>query len=180
MSERMRRLVDGKGAERIVAEMQASRFTLRRAEHRDCALLWEWANEPGVRQAAFCEDYISWAEHTAWFSRKMRDPRCVILIGEDDAGAPLGQMRVDFRSKAEGEIDVSLSASKRGSGYGSRLVDLGVRRIFSTTDLVQVHAFIRPQNTRSMLAFERAGFIKVGEELVKGHPAIHYSRTRDQ
>ncbi len=53
MSERGRRLVDGGGAERVVSAMQPLILHLRPAERKDCRLLWEWANDPVTRAAAF-------------------------------------------------------------------------------------------------------------------------------
>lgn len=37
-----------------------------------------------------------------------------------------------------------------------------------------VHALIRVENTASMRAFEKAGFVGVGFETVKGYQAKHY------
>ena len=53
MSERGRKLVDGRGAERVVSAMQPLNLHLRPAERKDCRLLWEWANDPATRAAAF-------------------------------------------------------------------------------------------------------------------------------
>src|SRR5205085_1648913 len=145
-----------------VSAMREQEIVLRRAEMKDSRLLWELANDPGVRQSAFCEASIPWEEHTSWFSAKMRDRNCIILIGEEGEGKPIGQMRVDLRGDSDGEIDVSLTAERRGSGCGSLLIDLGVREIFSTTAVAQLHAFIRTENVRSISAFERAGFSKRG------------------
>ena len=179
MSNRGRELVDGKGAQRVVCAIQASTLRLRRVEERDCRLLWEWANDSVVRAASFSQAPISWEEHRAWFAGKMNDEKSLILIGENEQGRAIGQFRLDWRSRDEGDIDVSLAPEARGAGYGSVLINLGVRQIFETTATQRVHAFIRPENLASMRAFERAGFSKLGDEQVKGHAAIHYMRMRE-
>jgi UDP-2,4-diacetamido-2,4,6-trideoxy-beta-L-altropyranose hydrolase len=140
--------------------------------------LWEWANDPVVRAASFSPAPISWDEHQNWFTAKMNDRNCLILIGENGESGPIGQFRVDWRSGQEGEVDVSLATNSRGAGCGSALIDLGVREVFATTDTARVHAFIRPENQASMRAFELASFNRLDGEVVKGHPAIHYVRTR--
>ncbi|MGA9814538.1 MAG: UDP-2,4-diacetamido-2,4,6-trideoxy-beta-L-altropyranose hydrolase [Terriglobales bacterium] len=179
MSERGRRLVDGGGAERVVSAMQPLILHLRPAERKDCRLLWEWANDPVTRAAAFSTEAIPWEHHQAWFEDKMEDPNCLLLIGENSEGRPVGQIRLDLRSEQEGEIDVSVSPDARGSGVGSRLIDLGVREAFARTDAECLHAFIRRENEMSVRAFERAHFLKVGEDVVKLQPALHYCRSKN-
>lgn len=180
MSECSRKMVDGLGAERVVSAMRGGSLRLRPAEERDCRQLWDWANDPAVRNASFSQAPIPWERHQAWFAGKLKDASCLILIAEDDSGRAVGQFRVDRRSSQEGEIDVSLSSDFRGAGSGSRFIDLGVRNVFETTGVERVHAFIRPENRASLRAFEGADFKKLGEEVVKGHAAIHYVRRRDQ
>lgn len=180
MSVRARELVDGKGAERVVSAMRGEMLRLRRVEGRDCRLLWEWANDPEVRNASFSQAPISWEQHQAWFAGMLKDASCLLLIAEDDSGTAVGQFRVDQRSSQEGEIDVSLSSDFRGVGSGSSFIDLGVRNVFETTGVERVHAFIRPENRASLRAFERANFVKLGERVVKGHAAIHYVRRREK
>ncbi|MGH9554091.1 MAG: GNAT family N-acetyltransferase, partial [Terriglobales bacterium] len=179
LSEGGRKLVDGCGAERVVSAMQPLTLQLRRAERKDCRLLWEWANDPAARAAAFSTGTIPWELHQAWFEDKMKDPNCLLLIGENSEGRPVGQIRLDLRSGGEGEIDVSVSPDARGSGWGSRLIDLGVREAFARTDAECLHAFIRRENEMSVRAFERAHFLKQGEDVVKLQPALHYCRSKN-
>jgi UDP-2,4-diacetamido-2,4,6-trideoxy-beta-L-altropyranose hydrolase len=174
MSDRGRELVDGEGAQRVVCAMHGSDISVRRAGAGDCRLLWEWVNDPAVRAASFSRAPIAWQDHQAWFARKISDPNTLLLIGEDYEGQPIGQFRLDWRSEAEGNIDVSVAPGARGSGYGHKLIDLSVRRVFATTSTERVHAFIRLENHASIRAFERAGFSRVGEEQVEGSKAFHY------
>jgi UDP-2,4-diacetamido-2,4,6-trideoxy-beta-L-altropyranose hydrolase len=179
MSYRCRELVDGRGALRLTSAMNAG-LCLRTAQPNDSRILWEWANDPQVRNNAFSTAPISWAQHEVWFADKMRDPDCRILIAEDDRGRPVGQFRVDWRpgseGEQEGEIDVSLAADRRGTGYGSKLIDLAVNRIFAEKGQ-RLHAFVKLENQSSRRAFEQAGFTNVGEECVHGQQAIHYVRA---
>ena len=181
MSAQGRALIDGKGAQRVLCALQTSTLRLRPVEQRDCRLLWEWANEPGVRAASFSQHPIPWEDHQAWFAGKMKDRNSLILIGEDERGAAIGQFRADTSSGKEKEayIDVSLAPEARGAGCGSLLIDSGVRQVFASTTAQSLHAFIRPENRASLRAFERAGFTRLGQELVKGNPAIHYIRMRE-
>lgn len=173
-------LVDGYGAARVVAAIQAPAIKLRRAQDGDCRLLWEWAADARVRSAAFSRAPITWEQHQGWFRDKMKNPRCLIFIGENEQGKPLGQFRIDLDREQDGEVDVSVSREHRGIGCSSWLIDLGVREVFAKTGAMRVHAFIRPENQASIRAFEDACFTRKGEGPVKGQPAIHYLRIKDE
>lgn len=178
ISSRCRALVDGKGAERVVAVLRGAGLRLRPARESDCRLLWEWANDSAVRTAAFSSAPIPWEEHEAWFARKMKDPDCHILIAEDGYGRAIGQFRADWRSRQDADIDLSLSPEFRGAGYGRELIGLGAVQALGDRRSARLHAFVKPENLASRRSFELAGFGKLGEEYVDGHLAIHYVSTR--
>ena len=179
ISERGRKLVDGMGSDRVVSAMQPTALQFRAARNDDVRLLWEWANDPGTRAASFSPEAIPWEKHQAWFEDRIKDPNCLILIAENSAGRPVGQIRLDLRSDREGEIHVTMSPDSRGRGLGSRVVDLGVRKAFALTGADCLHAFIRPENQASVRAFERAHFLRRGEDIVKSQLALHYYRARN-
>jgi len=164
-------------AERDLQVRKPSKICLRRASSSDCKLLWELANDPTVRAASFSPEPIPWNQHTAWFQSKIETNNCHSLIGEEN-GTVVGQVRIDLRSDGEGEIDVSLTREFRGRGMGKQLIDMALRELFASSSLSRVHAYILPANKASQRAFGNAEFRLVGEELVKGHRALHYVREK--
>ena len=178
MSRAGRELVDGRGASRVCAAMLRMGVAVRRARESDCRLLWEWANDPGVRASSFSPAAIGWEEHSDWFRAKMADEGCMILIGEGADGRAIGQVRIDRLSKGEAEIDVSVARAFRGAGYGSLLLETALQEAFDTGRIAKVHALIRPENLASVRAFEEAGFRKLGEKQVRGNAALHYCREQ--
>lgn len=178
LSARCRELVDGRGSTRVVAAMRAD-IRLRAVQESDCRLLWEWANDPQLRTAAFSSSPIPWDQHQTWFARTMRDPECSILVAEDPGGRAVGQFRVDWRSDQDGEIDVSVASQFRGSGYGAVLIDLGATSVLVKKGK-RLHAFVKVENQASRRAFEQAGFADLGEEIVRGQRAIHYVRASER
>jgi UDP-2,4-diacetamido-2,4,6-trideoxy-beta-L-altropyranose hydrolase len=172
VSIRCRELVDGKGAWRVLSVIRP-RIHLRRVRENDKRLLWEWANDPEVRAAAFSQAAIPWEQHETWFANKIDNPNCLLLIGEDEPGRAVGQFRVDWISDQEGEIDVSVSSELRGAGYGKMLIEGGVSRAFAERG-ERLHAFVKAGNEASRHAFEGAGFIDLGEEITRGHRCTHY------
>lgn len=177
MSLRGRGLVDGRGTKRVVAVLRGGGLRLRPAQQSDSRLLWEWANDSGVRAAAFSSAPIPWEQHVLWFTSKMKDPACRILIAEDRQGRAVGQFRMDWRTGEDADIDVSLSSECRGAGYGRVLIDLGVSHALAERRASRLHAFVKPENQASRRSFELAGFGKLGEERVNGHTAVHYVRS---
>ena len=178
MSDRGRGLVDGKGTARVLGEMRSKKLTLRRAQSDDCKLLWQWASDASVRAAAFSSDSIPLEDHVLWFTRKLRDPNCIIFIGLDTENLPIGQVRFDLQNQHEAEIDVSIEKGSRGAGYGSLLIDICVKELLKTTSVQLVHAFIKLDNAGSIRAFKNANFKHSGFKNVNGEAAGHYTRAK--
>jgi UDP-2,4-diacetamido-2,4,6-trideoxy-beta-L-altropyranose hydrolase len=177
MARRGPELVDGRGAERVTQIMTgAPRLRLRPATAEDARLLWEWVNEPSVRQVSFNPDPIPWEGHLDWLARRLADPDSRIYIAEDDAGRPVGQVRFDRNATGEAEIAVSVSAERRGGGTGAALIRAGVEKVFGDRWVLRVNAHIKPENAASLGCFRKAGFTVVGEGQVRGHRAIHAVR----
>lgn len=180
MNRRGRELVDGGGAQRLVSQMSDVSLHLRRAREDDSKLLWEWANEPEVRLLSFSTGSVSWASHVKWFERKLNDPHCRIFIGEDVGDTPCGQVRFDWNEAGAAEVDVSLDKRKRGSGMGTKLLDAAAKKIFQESPVRMIHAYVKLENAKSLRAFEKAGFKKLGLDAVRGHRAVHFIRDRNE
>ena len=178
MSQKAFALIDGRGASRVVAEMQSRLFTLRRAGAEDSQLLLEWANEPGVRAASFSSAQISADEHHPWFERKMRDPACTFFIAIDQRHTPVGQVRFD-QEKCDAVISVSIDRKFRGRGTGAAVISLACRRLFKETGVRMVHAYVKPENAASAGAFVKAGFMQSETAVVHGQTAAHFVLRSD-
>ena len=170
MSCKAQGMVDGVGAGRAMMAMSAQSLVLRRVTESDCEMLWEWINDPDVRASAFRSEHIPIEEHRQWFYGKLKDPQCFLFIGLDGSSTPIGQVRFDVRDD-EAEVDVSVARNQRGKGYGSYLIRKAVQELQRIMAIRTVHAFVRPENQASLRAFQKAGFIYRGLEMVKGHNA---------
>jgi UDP-2,4-diacetamido-2,4,6-trideoxy-beta-L-altropyranose hydrolase len=150
-----RRLVDGRGASRVVARLEAP-LTLRPATKRDDRILFKWANDPTVRAASFSTAPIPWPEHLAWLRDRLADPKSRIYIA-DLAGQPIGAARFALEGP-RAVISVSLDAEARGQGLGERLIALASHRLLAETDVTGIDAWVRSANTASIRAFLAAGY----------------------
>lgn len=172
LSQRCRQLVDGEGAARVAAIL-SHRLQLRPARIEDARLLWEWANDPDVRAASFSSASISWEEHLTWFRDKLRQDGCLILIGQDQEGDPVGQIRFDATVDGDFEVGVSVVKAKRGHGLASELIRHGVRALLAQKSCNRVHAYAKPVNAASVNAFQQADFKRIGTTEIRGNAAVH-------
>jgi len=91
------KLVDGRGARRVIRAMGVSALLVRSATRTDSARLFEWRNHPEIRAVSRCPDVIDWRTHAAWFESVVANPQRPLLIGER-AGATVGVVRFDITS----------------------------------------------------------------------------------
>lgn len=149
--------------------------TVRPATIDDADLLLEWSNDPDTRAASFRSDPISHATHLRWLDGRLADPNARIFVGLAEDGRPIGVVR--FERLALGgpaEVGISVAPRARGLGRSVPLLRAGLeaaRRELAPTGFV---AHIRPDNTRSIALFSRAGFVRVGEVDVAGHQALEF------
>lgn len=177
MSRAGRRLLDGRGAFRVLQALGLVSLSLRPACPEDSAVLWNWANDPLVRRFSFQSDPISWQHHEQWFARKMGDPRCHIWIADDAEGGPVGQVRFERQDDDAVSIAISIAADSRGKGYAAQLLRLGLRRAARVFPGCVAHASIKVENAASVRAFESAGFSLAGRGAIQGSDALRLWRA---
>ncbi|MGA8015814.1 MAG: GNAT family N-acetyltransferase, partial [Candidatus Dormiibacterota bacterium] len=179
LSTRALRLVDGRGAERVIDAMWP-RLRLRRAEPADVRTLWNWANEPATRRASFSEAQIPWEEHRAWYARRLASPTCLHLIGIGENGEAVGQVRFEKEHHGDpAEVHVSVDREHRGNGVGTALLRLGAAEALATwSDTDELIGRVKPSNVASMTAFAAAGFRR-GRDSRAGDAVCWHRRRED-
>jgi UDP-2,4-diacetamido-2,4,6-trideoxy-beta-L-altropyranose hydrolase len=178
MALKGRTLVDGQGAARVLMLVKGQGLRLRKVRDDDCQLLWWWANEAEVRNAAFSTAAIPWEDHRRWFSQKQNDLNCLQFIAVDDREQPVGQVRLDIKEGESAEIDVSLDKERRGLGYGKLILEMAAAELFRTTTVRTINAFIKIENINSIMAFEKANYRRIGPVVVHGNNSLRYVRER--
>jgi RimJ/RimL family protein N-acetyltransferase len=132
--------------------------TLREATTTDARLLFEWRNDPGTRAASLDSQPLAWEEHVAWLKRVVADPRRALYVAVDDRG-PLGTARLDAGEDDHATISITIAPERRGEGLATPLIAAACARAGGP-----VVAIVKPENARSVRAFERAGFRRTGTE----------------
>jgi len=151
------RLVDGKGAQRVVEAISPTPLSLHSAQWADRGLLFRWANDPEIRKRSFSQKSISWNEHQRWLAGKLRDPNCRLYLIRKISGTPIGQVRFDIEA-GEATISVSLAKAYRGLGFGSRAIAMASQAILKEPGISAIRALVKNDNLGSRQAFLNAGF----------------------
>jgi UDP-2,4-diacetamido-2,4,6-trideoxy-beta-L-altropyranose hydrolase len=73
---------------------------------------------------------------------------------------------------------VSIDREKRGLGYGNLLLELAAAELFRTTAVRTINSFIKIDNLKSIKAFEKAKYRKIGSLVVQGEPSVRYVREK--
>ncbi len=162
----------------IIASAAAARVELRRATEEDCLLLWQWTNDPTVRGCSFSSEPIAFAEHAAWFGRKLGDPSCILYLAASGDSVPLGQVRYDCKNE-NAQVSASVDRDFRRRGYGTKMILLSAETVFESTEVDTIHALVKPGNEASIRVFEKAGYRRVGTRTVRGQPALHLVLRRE-
>lgn len=178
MGDAGRALVDGRGADRVVATMVALDLRLVRAREEHARVLWEWANDLEVRSNSFHPDPIPWEAHERWLSERLTDPACRIWIAYD-GDEPIGQVRFEADTDGAWRIDVSIARRFRSLGIGRHLLEKGAEALFGSTDAVSVTGTVKLANEASRRAFARAGFGEVSRGRIAGSDVVVYRKARD-
>jgi UDP-2,4-diacetamido-2,4,6-trideoxy-beta-L-altropyranose hydrolase len=135
---------------------------VRRDGAADVHLYFAWANDPEVRHQSFRADPIAWSEHEPWFAQRLAE--AVLLVAEDEAGVPLGQVRFE-RADGRWTIHYSIAPEFRGIGLGARMLSAAIAELRRRHPGARVRGAIKPDNTASLRVFAALGFKEVSESV---------------
>lgn len=153
---------------------QDQRLRLRKLTENDRQILWEWTNDIQVRAVSFSSDPITWDDHVRWFSTKLSDPNTQLYIATNENDLSIGQVRFDIHNQ-EATISISIDQQFRHQGYGHKIIQLAIARIWLDSGVQIVHAYIKLNNQSSVRAFVKAGFQHKRTVEIQGHQAIQLS-----
>jgi RimJ/RimL family protein N-acetyltransferase len=148
---------------------------LRTAVLDDCEMIWRWINDTTVRSVSFSEPLIPWKDHVLWFQERINKPHYYIAFDHDNI--PVGQIRFD-QQNSEMIISVLIDSQFRRRGYGSFLISLASKKLFSDSECCEIHAYVKEANRSSITAFIRAGYVELMQTEYKGRKALHFLLTK--
>ena len=133
---------------------------LRKAKQSDIDLLYQWANDPVVRENSFNSMLIPYDVHKRWFEHMMSDENTLqfILMNDD---IPIGQIRLNIaeNNREEAEIGYSIASDYRGQGFGHQILQLIMDEIYTNyPQIIFLIAKVKPENIASKKLFESEGY----------------------
>lgn len=168
------RVIDARGADRVVAvmraldgELPAEEVTLRFARPDDLVPLWRLSNEPSVRRSSMCSERITLEEHTEWFTERLLSPGVRMWV-LDFHGVVLGHVRYVYETPRMAEISLAVAPAFRRRGLALRLITQTREDACAELRAEQVRAIVRVENEASAAAFRRAGYRYAETRLVRG------------
>jgi len=112
--------VDGKGSLRVVTAMGISSIEIKRAGKDDSKNIFEWRNNPKIRDVSRNSVLISWGEHQIWFDGVLTDKNRELVIGTS-GNKTVGVVRFDIENDAA-EVSIYLVPEGGFSGHGRNLL----------------------------------------------------------
>jgi len=88
-----------------------------------------------------------------------------VLMTADSRG--IGYLRFDVHGQ-QAEVSVSLDPSEQGKGYGPKGIRLGSEQVLATGLVDQIVAYVKRNNSDSLVAFQRAGFTGTCSKTIGG------------
>jgi UDP-2,4-diacetamido-2,4,6-trideoxy-beta-L-altropyranose hydrolase len=132
-------------------------IALRTVQDGDFALLLGWRNDPAAVEFSVSRRRVTAAEHEQWFARVCGDQSGTMIWIVEENRTPVGQVRVDVVDGV-GVVSIAIAAEHRGRGIGRRALLAMVAAIAADGTIQQLRALAHPDNSRSLRAFEGAGF----------------------
>lgn len=143
--------------------------TFRRARSEDAERVFEWANDPAARAASFNSAKINYEDHVAWFEESLSRPDRHLLIATEESEA-VAVVRFDGKGP-RGTISINVGPDHRGRGLGPAIL-LAASHQAVRIGYTEILAQIRPENTASVRAFEKAGYTPLPDCAVNGQRAL--------
>lgn len=175
LSAAARRVVDGRGATRVVTQLRAALLQLRSATEADARLLYEWASDPSTRRWSFEPRPIEWEEHVRWLRRRLVDPDSAIFVVADEAGRPVGSFRAT-REGVRATVGVVVAPERRRQGWSAPLIVTASKRLLDDGWCEVLDAWIKAGNAASRQAFADARYVAVAD--TEDASALHYALSR--
>jgi UDP-2,4-diacetamido-2,4,6-trideoxy-beta-L-altropyranose hydrolase len=187
MSLAGRALIDGQGAQRVIRAMleppwdhpAPGRISVRLATLADRSFLWRLTNDPTVRANSLHPEPVPFERHVAWWDAKLASGASRTWILEIDQ-EPVAQIRFDRNDSAEpnvAEISFSVAAEARGLGLGTLLLEMTGAEACRELGVQRLRGLIFPHNTRSVRAFEKAGYRLVAQQEAETQPCLIFEMT---
>jgi UDP-2,4-diacetamido-2,4,6-trideoxy-beta-L-altropyranose hydrolase len=169
MSRRSRRLVDGRGARRVVTTLlpetdrQGEEIRLRPIRKTDADDILKWQNTDGMRRFSGNPRKIERAEHENWIRGRLANAPLETYLAYDATRKSVGLLHLKADDRGGWWISLLVAPEAQGRGIGPAMLRL-LARIYRHEPF---YAEIQPDNVASIRTFEGAGFVSTGDDYIR-------------
>lgn len=149
--------------------------SFRKATKDDLMLVYNWSNDPLVRNNSFNSEPIVLNQHRNWFATKIKDANTLFLIALVN-NKPAGIIRYSIEDKYS-LVSIMISKAFRGQKLAETFLKKSSVLYFKIEDK-PVLAYIKNENIASVKAFENSGYQYFKEELIKNKISFLYKLNK--
>lgn len=133
-------------------------FDIRLARPDDALEILRWRNDAETRFMSRNGAVIDEKQHKAWFSRALKNPGRMLLIGIH-SNKRVGIVRFDRNREKLWETNIVIAPEFRGRGLARLFLDMALKYFFSEYPEASVLAEIKRCNAKSQRLFFSFGFV---------------------
>jgi spore coat polysaccharide biosynthesis protein SpsF len=142
-------------------------------------LYLEWANDEDVRKQSYHTSTISLEDHKEWFLKKINDSNCLMLLFENEAKVPIGQVRFQKENEKVYVIGISLAKEFRGKGLAGSILLMASDHFLAIFPEITIYAYIKMSNKASMRSFAKAGFVFANNVMIENSESVLYIKNKE-
>jgi RimJ/RimL family protein N-acetyltransferase len=131
---------------------------IRRARPEDALEILGWRNDAETRSMSRNGAVIDEEQHKAWFSRALKDPWRIFVIGTCSE-EKVGMVRFDRHHEKLWQTNIVIAPEWRGRGLGRLFLDMAMKYFFSKHPEASLLAEIKRGNAASRRVFCSLGFV---------------------
>lgn len=140
-------------------------ITLRLARPTDSAFCYELRMDPAVRHSSKTRQRFTKAQHTAWFTKALKNQNLRMYIIESH-GKTVGTVRIERTLGDKAILSYALLPAYRGMSIGATAVERVVTEECTRLGFKAVRAWVREDNQASRRLLERLGFVAASDRLL--------------
>ncbi|MBK6524756.1 MAG: GNAT family N-acetyltransferase [Crocinitomicaceae bacterium] len=155
------KIIDKHSPDRLVKEFdliaRELELTIRRTNLSDLDIVYNWINDPLVRNQSYSTAAVSMSNHTNWFNSKINSSQTSYYILEFK-GERMGQIRFEHTGNSA-LINYLIAPEFRQKGWGSVLLKKGILEMLRENPKVkEISGYVKLGNAASRNSFIRCNF----------------------
>jgi len=146
-----------------------TQIQLRPAVPKDVDIVLRWPNDPFISVRSAFQREVEWTERLNWFGETLgSNQRQMLIILLHDQ--PIGLVQFEFVHDNQCTVSIYLLPEYTGQGHGVAALKIACWKLFGDRPVAGIAALIQKTNSRSISAFQKAGFKSVDQAAVEVPP----------